>query len=78
MVKVLSRSANIPTDQYVYDQRGFNAFIIGEANTYLKTADPRLLLNTIVTKIAYDSNGVTITNKDGSCIQADYAICTFS
>ncbi|MCJ1353657.1 MAG: hypothetical protein MMC33_003644 [Icmadophila ericetorum] len=67
-----------PDNQYVYDQRGFNAFIIGEASTYLKSNDPRLLLNTIVTKIAYDDDGVTVTNQDGSCIQADYAVCTFS
>lgn len=40
--------------------------------------DSRLLLNTIVTNISYSDDGVTVYNKDGSCIQADYAICTFS
>ncbi|KAI4127256.1 MAG: hypothetical protein LQ338_003299 [Usnochroma carphineum] len=40
--------------------------------------DWELLLNTIVTNISYDNTGVTIDNQDGSCMQADYAICTFS
>ncbi|KAL8775970.1 MAG: hypothetical protein Q9194_003469 [Teloschistes cf. exilis] len=40
--------------------------------------DPRLLLNTVVTNISYDDSGVKVYNQDGSCIHADYAICTFS
>ncbi|KAL8651796.1 MAG: hypothetical protein Q9210_003064 [Variospora velana] len=62
----------------IYDQRGFNAFIKGEASTFLSDNDPRLLLNTVVTNISYDHSGVTIINEDGGCVQADYAICTFS
>lgn len=31
-----------------------------------------------MTNIAWGSSGVTISNADGSCIYADYAICTFS
>jgi polyamine oxidase len=31
-----------------------------------------------VTNVTYGQDGVTVTNKDGSCISADYAICTFS
>jgi len=65
-------------NNYVYDQRGFNTFIKGLAFTYLKKNDSRLLLNTVVTNITYTQDGVTIDNKDGSCIDADYAICTFS
>ena len=65
-------------NNYVFDSRGFNAFIKGEASTFLKQNDSRLLLNTIVSKVSYNDSGVTITSEDGSCIQADYAICTFS
>jgi polyamine oxidase len=65
-------------NNYVYDSRGFSAFIQGEASTYLKPKDSRLLLNTIVTNITYSDKGVTVHNKDGSCISAEYAICTFS
>ncbi|KAI4144070.1 MAG: hypothetical protein LQ341_002736 [Variospora aurantia] len=66
-------------NHFIYDQRGFNAFVKGEASTFLSGNDPRLLLNTVVTNnISYDHTGVTIINKDGSCVQADYAICTFS
>lgn len=63
---------------FVRDPRGFNTFIRGEASTFLTPSDPRLLLSTIVTNISYTPEGVTITNEDGSCISADYAICTFS
>ncbi|KAK3170165.1 hypothetical protein OEA41_009551 [Lepraria neglecta] len=65
-------------NNYVFDSRGFNAFIKGTAATFLKPNDPRLLLNTIVTNISYSDTGVTVYNQDGSCIDADYAICTFS
>ncbi|KAL9100734.1 MAG: hypothetical protein Q9163_003919 [Psora crenata] len=65
-------------NNYVYDQRGFNTFIKGEASTFLKPNDSRLLLNTVVTNITYTDHGVTVYNKDGGCITADYAICTFS
>lgn len=75
---------------YVIDQRpsGFRTIIVGEAATFLNcttspdydcSADPRLLLNTTVTNITYTAtDSVTITNADGSCITADYVICTFS
>lgn len=65
-------------NNFVTDERGFNAFIQGEASTFLKANDPRLLLNTVVTNISYSDSGVTVYNRDGSCISADYAICTFS
>ncbi|KAL2058091.1 hypothetical protein ABVK25_001709 [Lepraria finkii] len=65
-------------NNYVFDSRGFNAFIKGTAATFLKPNDPRLLLNTIVTNISYSDTGVTVYNQDGSCIDANYAICTFS
>jgi len=72
-------------NNFVFDQRGFNTMIKGDASEFLNctadfdcSGDPRLLLNTIVTNISYSDTGVTITNDDGSCIAADYAICTFS
>jgi len=63
---------------FVHDPRGFNSFIRGEASSFLNASDPRLPLSTIVTNISYTPEGVVIINEDGSCISADYAICTFS
>ncbi|KAL9017772.1 MAG: hypothetical protein Q9185_004929 [Variospora sp. 1 TL-2023] len=65
-------------NHFIYDQRGSNAFVKGEASTFLSGNDPRLLLNTVVTNISYDHSGLPIINEDGGCVQADYAICTFS
>ncbi|KAL8713292.1 MAG: hypothetical protein Q9220_002491 [cf. Caloplaca sp. 1 TL-2023] len=65
-------------NNFVFDQRGFSAFISGEASTFLEDEDARLLLNTVVANITYDDSKVVIENEDGSCVQADYAICTFS
>jgi polyamine oxidase len=67
-------------NNYVFDSRGFNTFITGEASTFLTANDPRLLLNTIVKNITYSPTGpgVTVYNTDGSCISADFAIMTFS
>ena len=65
-------------DNYVYDQRGFNTFIRGEASTFLRPADPRLIIRTKVTNVAYDSTGVSVQTSNGTCYHAAYAICTFS
>lgn len=67
-------------NNFVIDPDGFNKIIKGEASTFLDETkdDPRLLLNTQVTNISYSDDGVTIYNRDGSCIRAAYAICTFS
>lgn len=62
----------------MYDDRGFNIIIKGEASTFLTKNDPRLMLNTIVSAVNYTDASVTVTMNDGSCIEADYAICTFS
>ncbi|KAL9561087.1 hypothetical protein ACKAV7_014442 [Fusarium commune] len=61
----------------VIDQRGYNAWLIGEANEFLKKNDPRLRLKTTVKKIEYTTKGVKIDTNNG-CVEADYAICTFS
>ncbi|EZF68561.1 hypothetical protein H105_08892 [Trichophyton soudanense CBS 452.61] len=63
---------------FVYDQRGYSTFIRGEAATFLQPNDPRLLLNTVVQVVNYTDNGVTVVTNDGGCIQADYAVATFS
>ncbi|KAI2637284.1 amine oxidase [Xylaria nigripes] len=65
-------------NNFVTDQRGFNALIIGEANEVLQENDPRLLLNTVVKSIAYGPRGVNVTLEDGGCIEAEHAIATFS
>lgn len=64
-------------NNFVFDQRGFSAFIEGIGSTFLAANDSRLLLNTIVEKISYTDSGVTVYTDNG-CIEADYAICTFS
>ncbi|KAH8660621.1 putative flavin-containing polyamine oxidase [Xylariales sp. PMI_506] len=65
-------------NNFVTDQRGHSYWIRGEASTFLAPDDPRLRLNTIVEKIAYSPEGVTVTADDGTCVHADYAVCTFS
>lgn len=65
-------------NNYVWDQRGFNTWIKGEASTFLKKDDTRLHLNTVVTNVTYSDTGVTITDSKGGCVEAEYAICTFS
>lgn len=58
------------------DQRGFKTFIQAEAETFLKPN--QLMLNSLVTNIAYSTSGVNVTLKDGRFLLADYAISTFS
>lgn len=65
-------------DNLVIDQRGHDYYIRAEASTFLSPNDTRLLLNTVVENIKYGTDGVLVTNKDGSCIKADYAVTTFS
>ncbi|KAG7001372.1 hypothetical protein G7Y79_00032g067250 [Physcia stellaris] len=65
-------------NNFAIDQRGYNAFIHGQASEFLEKNDPRLLLSTIVTNISWSDTGVTIHNADSTCIEADYAITTFS
>ena len=62
----------------VIDPRGYGYIVQAEAGTFLKDGDQRLMLNTQVTNISYTDDGVVVHNKDGSCISAAYAICTFS
>ncbi|OKL60715.1 hypothetical protein UA08_03983 [Talaromyces atroroseus] len=65
-------------NNFVWDQRGFNTWLKGEASTFLSDNDERLHLNTIVTNVTYSGTGLTITDSQGNCFEAEYAICTFS
>ncbi|KAI8339831.1 hypothetical protein BD560DRAFT_412543 [Blakeslea trispora] len=65
-------------DHMVIDPRGFKHIFMQEAGTVFKKDDARLLLNTTVTKIAYNNQGVTVSTRQGDTIHADYAITTFS
>ena len=66
------------SNNYAWDQRGFNTFIRGEASEFLKPNDPRLMLETTVSTIKYSEEGVTVEFDDGGCIEAEHAVCTFS
>ncbi|KAK8066701.1 hypothetical protein PG997_013448 [Apiospora hydei] len=65
-------------NNFIVDQRGHNTWLKGEASEFLAANDPRLHLGTIVDRIGYSGEGVVVVNKDGSCIEADYAVTTFS
>lgn len=67
-------------DRYLaIDERGLNTFVRQEALTFLDSInDLRLLLNTTVEVIEYTNKGVVVHNRDGGCVEAEYAICTFS
>ncbi|ORY68510.1 putative flavin-containing polyamine oxidase [Pseudomassariella vexata] len=66
-------------NNFVFDQRGFNTWLIGEAGAFLSDGDARLLLlNTTVKGISYSNEAVKVQTADGECIEAEYAICTFS
>ncbi|ETN42703.1 uncharacterized protein HMPREF1541_01861 [Cyphellophora europaea CBS 101466] len=73
-------------NNFVWDSRGFNTIVKGEASEFLNCTtdsydcsnDDRLLLNTIVTNLTYSDEGVIVLTEDGTCLEADFAICTFS
>ncbi|KAI8971522.1 hypothetical protein BDF20DRAFT_915323 [Mycotypha africana] len=65
-------------NEFVVDERGFNYILKQESNTFLKPLDPRLMLNTKVTKVLYNHRSVTVQTESNDIIEADYAICTFS
>lgn len=65
-------------DNFVTDERGFSSIIEGEASSFLRPNDQRLMLNNKITNISHSDDGVTVYADDGSCVSAAYAICTFS
>lgn len=58
--------------------RGFNHILREESKTILDMDDSRLMLNTLVKKIIYNQDNVTVLTFNNDVIVADYAICTFS
>lgn len=67
-------------NNFVVESRGFNAWLVGEASTFLNLSgnDPRLLLNTTVSRVEHSDSDVTVHLSDGECISAEHAVCTFS
>lgn len=65
-------------NNFVLEPRGFNTWLIGEADTFLSENDDRLLLSQTVRTVHYGQDGVTVDLEDGSCIQAAHAVCTFA
>ncbi|KAK8135635.1 hypothetical protein PG984_003575 [Apiospora sp. TS-2023a] len=65
-------------NNFIVDQRGHNTWLKGEASEFLTKDDPRLRLGTVVERVGYSGEGVIVVNTDGSCIEADYAVITFS
>jgi polyamine oxidase len=61
----------------VHDSRGYSFWLKEEAKS-LNPTDSNLWLSTVVTNITYTDQQVTVHTKDGRCIEAAYAICTFS
>ena len=64
-------------NEFVVDDRGFNHILKEESRTFLEENDPRLMLNTLVTKVTYGDDQV-IVHAGEHVIVADYSICTFS
>ncbi|KAI8987175.1 hypothetical protein BDB01DRAFT_784883 [Pilobolus umbonatus] len=65
-------------NDFVLDSRGFSHILLEESRTFLRPNDHRLMLNTLVTKVVYSDQGVTIYTQNGDIIESEYAICTFS
>ncbi|KAK4496073.1 hypothetical protein PRZ48_012052 [Zasmidium cellare] len=65
-------------DVFVRDQRGYNFILKQQLRSFLKYGDPRLRLNTTVTKISTSNSSVTVTTEDSHCFQAKHSISTFS
>jgi polyamine oxidase len=61
-----------------YFHSGFKHIFLEESKKALKPKDKRLLLNTKVTKIEHNKEGVIVHTDKGDTIHADYAISTFS
>ena len=65
-------------NNFVFDQRRFSAMVEGQAASFLTPRDPRLLLNSTVADIAYTPQGIVISIDGGGCVEARFAVCTFS
>ena len=65
-----------PDNQLSIDQRGFKTFIQKEAASFL-TPD-QVMLNSVVKTISYSGEGVNVTLVDGTKLEADYGLVSFS
>jgi len=64
-----------PENQLSVDQRGFKTFIQKEAEFL---APHQVSLNSVVKTIAYTGKGVSVTLVNGTTLEADYALVSFS
>ncbi|KAG0741670.1 hypothetical protein G6F23_007406 [Rhizopus arrhizus] len=65
-------------DNMVIDNRGFKYIFVQESKRAFRHKSSRLLLNSLITKVDYSQEGVTVHIKNGDTIHAEYAISTFS
>ena len=63
---------------FVTDPRGYVHIVQCLADMFLKPEDSRLQLNTTVTEVKWNENGVYVTSDSGDVYSADYALVTFS
>lgn len=63
---------------FVTDPRGYVHIVECLAGMFLEPGDSRLQLNTTVTKVKWDENGVYVTSANGDVFTADYGLVTFS
>lgn len=68
-----------PDDHYVVDQRprGYAGVMDEMLKDTIPEGDKRLIFNTKVTQVAYDTDGVTISTEGGKTYKAKTAITTF-
>jgi polyamine oxidase len=64
-------------NNFVYDKRGFRTIIQGQADE-IPDFEDKILFNQTVTNIFYGENGVNVLTADGTLIEAEFALCTFS
>ena len=67
-----------PDDQFVIDQhpRGYARLVDEMVRDTVPPGDPRVLLNTEVTRIQYDCAGVVVSTRDGRAYKATEVIST--
>lgn len=63
---------------FVTDPRGYVHIVNCLADMFLEPSDSRLRLNTTVTKVKYNKDGVYVTSANGDVFIAKYALVTFS
>ena len=63
---------------FVTDSRGYVHIVNCLAGMFLEPSDSRLLLNTTVTEVKYNENGVYVSTASGDVFSAKYALVTFS